>query len=246
MFQCVHGKARRNDSSRRKGVAAYKKRNAYSKSRCQQQARKAETAGVFRGRFAESSRKLRGRVAPCLQASGHVVWVAQWSPSLHKLRRNTTSLKMTFLSAPMLAETNLVNNAPRKVCGSNKNNEIHVPRKLAEGTSWPAARMRKGPRKLEECPSKGVGNKKQRSLWMASRICSSKSRNLQDGEEVGPEQPKKLKTGRCRGPTAQGFPGKRRAFPKTHTTKVECLLQLLVGNKRLVPLPPGFNTRSKC
>ena len=86
----------RNDSSRRKGVAAYKKRNAYSKSRCQQQAKKAKTAGVFRGRFAEASRKLRGRVAPCLQASGHVAWVAQWSPSLHKLRRNATSLKMTL------------------------------------------------------------------------------------------------------------------------------------------------------
>ena len=120
MFQCAHGKARRNNSSRRKGVAAYKKRNAYSKSRCQQQAKKAKTAGVLRGRFAEASRKLRGRVAPCLQASGHVAWVAQWSPSLHKLRRNTTSLKMTFVSAPMLAEAKLVNYAPRKVCGSKQ------------------------------------------------------------------------------------------------------------------------------
>ena len=42
-------KARRNDFSGRKGVAAYKKRNAYSKSRCQQQAKKAKTAGVFSG-----------------------------------------------------------------------------------------------------------------------------------------------------------------------------------------------------
>ena len=120
MFQCLHGKARRSDSSRRKGVAAYKKRNTYSKSRCQQQAKKAKTAGVFRGRFAEASRKLRGRVAPCLQASGHVAWVAQWSPSLHNLRRRTTSLEMTFLSAPMLAEANLVNHAPRKICGSKQ------------------------------------------------------------------------------------------------------------------------------
>ena len=96
MFQCVHGKARRNDSSRRKGVAECKKRNTYLKSRCQQQAKKAKTAGVFRRRFAEASRKLRGRVALCLQASGHVAWAAQWSPSLHKLRRSTTSLKMTF------------------------------------------------------------------------------------------------------------------------------------------------------
>ena len=87
---------------------------------CQQQAKKAKTAGVLRGRFAEASRKLRGRVAPCLQASGHVAWVAQWSPSLHKLRRNTTSLKMTFVSAPMLAEAKLVNYAPRKVCGSKQ------------------------------------------------------------------------------------------------------------------------------
>ena len=83
-------------------------------------AKKAKTAGVLRGRFAEASRKLRGRVAPCLLASGHVAWVAQWSPSLHKLRRNTTSLKMTFVSAPMLAEAKLVNYAPRKVCGSKQ------------------------------------------------------------------------------------------------------------------------------
>ena len=133
--------------------------------RCQQQAKKAKTAGVFRGRFAEASRKLRARVAPCSQASGHVAWVTQWSPSLYKLRRNTTSLQMTFLSAPMLAEANLVNHAPRpRGRFAEANNETHVPRKFAEGTPWPAARTRKGPRKLEQCPSKFVGNQNQRSV----------------------------------------------------------------------------------
>ena len=48
------------------------------------------------------------------------------------------------------------------------NNETHVPRKSAKGTSWPAARMRKGPRKLEYCPSRFVGNKNQRSN---GRVC---------------------------------------------------------------------------
>ena len=48
------------------------------------------------------------------------------------------------------------------------NDEEHAPRRFAEGTSWPVARMRKGSRKLEQCPSKFVGNKNQRSIVRGS------------------------------------------------------------------------------
>ena len=101
------------------------------------------------GRFAEAPRKLRGRVAPCLQASAHIVRVAQWSPSLHRLRRNTTFLPyLEWLSfCANTRSSKSCKHAPRKVAEAN--NETHVRRKFAEGTSWPAARMQNGPLKLE-------------------------------------------------------------------------------------------------
>ena len=48
----------------------------------------------------------------------------------------------------------LLRSLPRKVCRSK--HETHVP-KFTEGAAWPAA-LRKGPRKLEQCPSKFGNN----------------------------------------------------------------------------------------
>ena len=93
LFQfCMLGKARRSDDSRSRKVllrtrSATLTRRAVA-NRCQQPPKKTKAAGGFRARFAEGSRKLRGRVAPCLP----VARVSQWSPSLHRLWRNTTLL----------------------------------------------------------------------------------------------------------------------------------------------------------
>ena len=69
----------------------------------------------------------------------------------HHLLTVVWAVRLTFLSAPILAEASLAKHVPRKVRGSKHGK--HVPRKSAE---WPAAR-RKGPRKLEERPIKFKG-----------------------------------------------------------------------------------------
>ena len=75
------------------------------------------------------SRKVCGRFSAegcvCRQAYTGRGEAKHYCPSLPK---------KTFFSAPILAEAILVK---------------HVPQKFAEGTSWPAARMRKVPRNLE-------------------------------------------------------------------------------------------------
>ena len=86
--------------------------------------------------FAEGLRKLRGRVAPCLQASAHVARVAQWVSSLHRLRRNTAFLPYLNVTCSFCANT-----GGNEICRKN------APRGLRKQTMNHMCRgsSRKGP-----------------------------------------------------------------------------------------------------
>ena len=97
MFQCVHENARRNDYSRRRKVLLRTRSATLTRRAVANSQNSRRISRKLRGSSAEAPRK-----GASLQASGHVAWLAHWSPSLHRLRRNTTLLKNYF---PFCANT---------------------------------------------------------------------------------------------------------------------------------------------